>query len=324
MTTTVTSDAGSDHDRFVHPAWYYRSEQEYLQGLVPFITEGLAAGDPVAAAVPSANLAVLRDALGADAERVRLMDMTEAGRNPGRIIAGVLRAFADAHPDRHVRIIGEPIWPGRSSSEYPACVQHEALINLAFAGRDVTIVCPYDAVRLPPHVLDDAEATHPLLWDTRDRRRSDGYAPEAVIDRYNLPLDGAPAAEVAEVTEVTVTKGEELSRLRRLTADRARRHGLAAGRCEDLEFIVTELVTNSLLHARSTGVVRFWSEEDYLVCQVSDGGRLTDPLAGRRPAAPGQINGLGLLLVNEFADLVRTHVSDDGTTIRVYLHRHSQ
>ena len=43
----------------------------------------------------------------------------------------------DAHPDKHVRVIGEPIWPGRSDLEYPACVQHEALINRAFAVRDV-------------------------------------------------------------------------------------------------------------------------------------------------------------------------------------------
>lgn len=89
--------------------------------------------------------------------------MTRAGLNPGRIIPSVLRAFADAHQDVHVRIIGEPVWHGRTAVEYPACVQHEALINRAFAGRDVTILCPYDGRALSPDVIADAHATHPVV-----------------------------------------------------------------------------------------------------------------------------------------------------------------
>jgi hypothetical protein len=69
---------------FVHPALLYRDSDEYLAATVPFIRDGLAAGEPVAVAVPDPNLALLRDALGADAERILFRDMTVAGRNPGR------------------------------------------------------------------------------------------------------------------------------------------------------------------------------------------------------------------------------------------------
>ena len=117
---------------------------------MPFIRDGLAAGEPVAVAVPGPNLRLIRDALGADAAQVLLRDMTVAGRNPGRIIPTVLLAFANAHPGRRVRLIGEPIWPGRSAAEYPACAQHEALINAAFAGRPATILCPYNTELLNP------------------------------------------------------------------------------------------------------------------------------------------------------------------------------
>jgi hypothetical protein len=55
------------------------------------------------------------------------------------------------------------------------------------------------------------------------------------------------------------------------------------------------------------------------VCQVRDGGRLTDPLAGRRPPEVGRSSGLGLLLVNDLADLVRVHTGSDGTTVRALL-----
>jgi hypothetical protein len=95
-------------------------------------------------AVPGANRRLIREALGVDAEQVLMRDMTVAGRNPGRIIPTVLLAFADAYPGRRVRLIGEPIWAGRSETEYPACAQHEALINAAFVGRPITILCPYN------------------------------------------------------------------------------------------------------------------------------------------------------------------------------------
>jgi hypothetical protein len=131
---------------------------------VPFITEGLAAGYPMLVAVPGPNLTALRDALGQAATGVTLADMTKAGRNPGRILGGVLSSFADKHKGRPVRMIGEPIWPTRSAIEYPACVQHEALISNAFTGHPVTVLCPYDEAHLDPDVIADARITHPELW----------------------------------------------------------------------------------------------------------------------------------------------------------------
>ncbi|HKN96091.1 MAG TPA: sensor histidine kinase [Pseudonocardiaceae bacterium] len=296
---------------------FYRSDGEYLSVLVPFVTEGLAAGHPVAVAVPEPNLALLRGALGAAADDVTMIDMEDAGRNPGRIIADVLLRFADRHRDRHVRIIGEPIWPGRTATEYPACAQHEALINPAFAGRDVTIVCPYDVVRLDPEVVADARATHPVLWETDRRYRSDQYDPDHVVARYNRPLDGAP-----ETTAVIVATAAELPGIRRFATHHARNAGVPASRVADVELIVTELVTNSLDHTDGPCWVRIWSDHNHLTCEVRDTGHLTDPLAGRRPAPREQWSGRGLLLVNSLADLVRTHTTAAGTTIRALLNLH--
>ncbi len=311
----MTSTATNYPNQFVHPALFYRSDEEYLQTLVPFMTAGLSEGAPVAAAVPGDRLDLLRDALGTDAARAHLLDMTKAGRNPGRIIAGVLRAFADAHPGHHVRIIGEPIWAGRSEAEYPACVQHEALINNAFAGRDVTIVCPYNTAALTPQVLADAEATHPLLWEAAQERSSPQYAPESVVQRYNLPLHAT-----SDAVTTTIFCTTDLAAARTFALERARDGGLGPERLSEVELIVDELVTNSLLHAASPAELSVWRDGEHVICQVADHGRMTDPLAGRHPAPPGQLGGRGLLLVHALADLVRVHTSDDGTTIRAYLH----
>jgi anti-sigma regulatory factor (Ser/Thr protein kinase) len=64
-----------------------------------------------------------------------------------------------------------------------------------------------------------------------------------------------------------------------------------------------------------------WAEDGHVVCEVHDAGRLTDPLAGRRPVPRDQRGGRGLLLVNLVSDLVRVHTGEDGTTIRAYLAR---
>jgi anti-sigma regulatory factor (Ser/Thr protein kinase) len=300
---------------FVHPALFYRDEAEYLAGTVPFLRDGLAQGEPVAVAVPGPRLALMHAALGALAGRVTWLDMTEAGRNPGWIIPGVLRAFADRHRRGRVRIIGEPIWRGRSATEYPACAQHEALINLAFADRAATILCPYDTVELDPGVLTDALATHPVIVDHEGERASDAYDPESVVNTYNRPLAEPEAAATLHFDI------DALPHVRDFTCAQAARLGLDADRVGDLELAVNELAANSVVHGGGAGTMRIWPEDGQVVCEVRDAGVLTDPLAGRRPVELGTDGGRGLLMVNHLADLVRVHTTPEGTTIRLYMAR---
>jgi anti-sigma regulatory factor (Ser/Thr protein kinase) len=312
-------------DPFLHAAVLYRGEQEYLTALVPFVTAGLAAGEPVAVAVPGLRLRPLRDELhriepgdggtGTAADRVEWLDMTVAGRNPGRIIPGVLRAFADKHPAAgRVRIVGEPIWPGRSRVEYPACAQHEALINPAFTGRAVTILCPYDAAGLEPDALADAAATHPVMSEHGATWTSTAYDPGRIVEENNRPLDGGAARDTA----VLRFGADDLLPARSFAAGHAARLGLPADRVPELEVAVNELVANSLVHGGGAGTLRLWAEHDRLVCQVHDRGHFTDPLAGRRPVGLGSEGGRGLLLVHHLADLVRVYTTPGGSTIRMY------
>ncbi|MGK5636727.1 anti-sigma factor RsbA family regulatory protein [Streptomyces sp. URMC 126] len=302
---------------FVHPALFYRDGGEYVAALTAFVREGLADGDPVAIAVPRVRLELLRDALGADGAGIRFVDMEEAGRNPGRIIPRVLRAFADAHPDRHVRIVGEPVWAGRSAAEYPACVQHEALINHAFAGRRVTIVCPYDTSRLDPRAVADAYATHPVIIDGDRNGPSGSYAPDHIIAAYNQPLPPPPDGGVLSFR----FDDELLPDARRVVVERAMALGLPEERRDDLALAVAELTTNSVVHGGGAGTVRIWSEGGDVVWEVQDRGYVKDPLAGRRPPAPDRPGGRGLLLVHTLSDLVRTHTGPGGTTTRCLLSR---
>jgi anti-sigma regulatory factor (Ser/Thr protein kinase) len=299
-------------ESFSHPALFYRSDGEYTAATTAFVREGLAAGEPVAIAVPGPNLAMIESALGADAGKVRLLDMTVAGRNPGRIIPAVLRDFADAHPGRRVRIIGEPIWPGRSETEYPACAQHEALINVSFAGRDATILCPYDVVRLDPEVVREAARTHPVLRDVTKEWHSDDYDPDLVVGWHNRPLE-----EPEGFRSLRFDRGN-LGEARALAVRQAVALGFAGDRLDDIRLAVSELGANSLDHGGGAGLIRVWATDDRLVCEVSDTGHITDPLAGRRPVDPRSAGSRGLLIVNLLGDLVRVHTRVGATTIRVY------
>jgi anti-sigma regulatory factor (Ser/Thr protein kinase) len=296
-----------------HPALFYRDPAEYAAAAAAFVRAGLAASEPVAVATPPASLDLISAALDGDVTRITMIDMTEAGRNPGRILPAVLLAFADAHPGRRVRIIGEPIWLGRTDTEYPACVQHEALINLAFADREATILCPYDAARLDPRVLADARVTHPVVIDADGEHASAEYD-TTVTDVYGAPLpDDRPHG-----TDLIVS-AESLMTARGYTRAQARRAGLADDRVHDVEVVVSELATNSIMYGGGRGTLRIWIADGQLICELQDAGTIADPLAGRRPVPAHVARGRGLLLANHLADLVRIHTGTGGTTVRIHV-----
>jgi anti-sigma regulatory factor (Ser/Thr protein kinase) len=241
--------------------------------------------------------------------------MAVAGRNPGRIIGNVLTAFVREHTGRRVRIVGEPIWAARSAEEYPACAEHEALINVALTDLPAYVLCPYDVSRLTPDVLTDATRTHPVLAHGPDRWPSVAYTdPRAVAASFDREL--SPAPRHADVLVVDRATGPRAAR--RFVHAHAEQAGLRADRVADLRCIVQELAVNTIVHSGGAGLLSVWHTAEHVVVQVQDGGRFTDPLAGRRPPSPHEV-GHGLFLVHALADLVRIHHGAHGTVVRVHV-----
>jgi anti-sigma regulatory factor (Ser/Thr protein kinase) len=108
-----------------------------------------------------------------------------------------------------------------------------------------------------------------------------------------------------------------LAGIRDLVADRAKLCGLDATRAEDLVLAVHELAANSVRHGGGRGTFRLWRDGDALVCEVSDRGWITDPMAGRRRPNTDQPGGRGLWLVNQLCDVVELRSSPAGTVVRV-------
>jgi anti-sigma regulatory factor (Ser/Thr protein kinase) len=298
-----------------HDAFFYASDDEYVAGVLGFVREGLDLDEPVLVAVPDWNLDVLRNALTpAETPRVRLRDMTVAGRNPGRIIGTVLTAFVHEHPGTRVRVVGEPIWAGRTDEEYPACAEHEALINVALDDAPAYIQCPYDTSRLPSSVLTDATRTHPMLAAGVERWTSPTYTdPAMVAASFDVGL--SPVPPDAEFVVIGPETGARAARV--VVHDAGRMHGLDGDRLADVRLVAQELAVNTMTHSGGRGLLEVWTADDHLVVQVQDGGRITDPLAGRRPPEPPSV-GHGLFVVHQLADLVRFHRESHSTTVRAY------
>jgi anti-sigma regulatory factor (Ser/Thr protein kinase) len=303
------------YEQSAHEAFLYRTQQEYRDGLLPVIADAVQARHAVLVAVPAPNLAVLAEELNGLADHVVMTDMSQAGRNPTRILGEVLSTFAEKKRAQAVRMISELMWPSRSGIEYPACVQHEALLNRAFIGGNVTVVCPYDVSQLAPEVIADARSTHPVLrQDGVVENYNAAYAPEAMLARYNRPLSSDPSA-----VKYTARKLGDLAGARSFAGAYAQWFGLSPDQTADLQLIASELTTASLTQVDGTCRLALWRHHDHVVCEARDGGCLDDPLAGRRPYSSDSDRGRGLFVVNAVADLVRMHSTADETTIQAYL-----
>src|SRR5262245_4916983 len=230
-----------------HDALFYTDAASYRSGCLDFVRAGLEHDEPVLVAVPQPGLGLIRSALTeAEADRVRTADMAQKGRNPGRIIGTVLTAFVREHAGERVRIIGEPIWAGRSAAEYPACAEHEALINVALADAPAYVLCPYDVRRLGREWLTDATRTHPTLAADGERWKSPAYAdPVALAAGFaRVPEPAPPDADVLVIGPSTGP-----STARRFVHDYALAAGMSQERLRDLRTAVQELVVNTVVHA---------------------------------------------------------------------------
>ena len=306
---------GTGADRtFRHEALLYSGVPDLIPRLAVFLREGIRAGEPALIALSPVKIELLRSELGgADGGRFRYIDMSVLGRNPARIIPA-WRAFVDEHPGR-VRGVGEPTWSGRSADELVECARHEALLNLALAGADLWLACPYDRWSLPPAVLQEAASTHPLVWDEDRHLEAVGYLGlEGVAKPFDrtLPEPAGPVSELAFGLE-------DVAVVRAFVQSAAVAAGLGPQRTRDLVLAASEVATNSLLHGGGRGVVRTWRHGESVACEVRDEGRFDRPLAGRERPTSAQTSGFGLWVANQLCDLVQIRSTDAGSVVRLLM-----
>lgn len=302
---------------FAHEALVYVSLEQFVATTVPFVLEGLEAGEPVLIATKQPNLRALREALGPRSRQVTLAD-TDTW-HPATMKR--LRAFHELTTEHaaagggRTRLGGEPIW----SVDRPGLVRewqrYESALNAALAATPATLLCFYDAAILDIAITEAAERTHPA------KRLPTGVV---ASDRFVEPREflAATRPELAPVTadrSVAVAGMAQLSPLRRWAGGEAVRCGVPTLRVWDLQAALHEVAANALRHAGGSAIVRSWVSAGTFTLEVADDGPgIADDLTGYLPPPPDVHSGRGLWLARQLCDLLEIATSAGGTTVRLH------
>jgi anti-sigma regulatory factor (Ser/Thr protein kinase) len=303
---------------FVHRALIYESGDEFLAGALPFIEEGVRGGEPVLIAVKLANVEALRQALGTDAPGVRLLSVGQWYENSART-RDKFATWVSEHAVRgRARLVYEPPWAVGWDSHVRDWARHESVLNVAFAGLPLSLICPYDARELPAQILQHAECTHPELVRgdriAQSARYEDPWSFCGRLDSEPFARSGSPAAELT-------FELAELPTVRRLVKWEGLLAGMPEMRVDELVLGVNEIATNALVHGRSPATLRIWNEGGELVFEVADSGTgIDDALAGQLGPGASGLGGRGLWLTRMMSDAVEIHSHADGAGTIVAIH----
>jgi hypothetical protein len=305
---------GRAQQSYRHEAFLWHDQEDFVAGMVPFLEEGLEAGEPMMVAVVPEHTAWLQDALGRRAAQIEFVDMQQLGRNPARIIPA-WQSFLDTHSGdgRPVRGIGEPIWPGRRPEELLECQLHEALLNVAVDPElPFWLICPYDAESLGGEVVEEAFRSHPVIIEADTYQGSARYAGRAHVDwMFSSELSAMPGqTRRAHFTQQDVHRLRTYLNLEFYVA------GLPENQAADLAEVVHRLASSSLRRGSSGGTVQIWDQPDAVVCEVADDTVVDDPLLGRR--VPFGEDHDALWVANQLCDLVQLRSTTTGTAVRVH------
>jgi transcriptional regulator with XRE-family HTH domain len=167
-----------------HRALLYATDAELLEVAVPYLTGAVERSEATMAATSAANIAALRDGLGAVAQHIEFVENTRWYTTPASALLGY-SAYVQASVDAGapwVCILGEPVWLGRSAAESRAWARYESLLNVVFATAPATILCPYDVHAVDDGTVANANATHPHTHPPKPAAGSAGAGAGAYVE----------------------------------------------------------------------------------------------------------------------------------------------
>jgi MEDS: MEthanogen/methylotroph, DcmR Sensory domain len=313
----INSSPARAEQSYRHEAFLWHDRTDFTDGLVPFIVEGLSAGEPVMVATVPEHTEWLREELGQDADRVSFVDMAELGRNPAKILPAWQKFLdTEAVDGRPARGVGEPIWAGRGTDELIECQLHEALLNVAVDPMTpFWLVCPYDAERLDPVVIDEAYRSHPVVIEADAYKGSTQYAGRAHLEQ----MLGSELPPLAGEPTTIPFNAKNIDRLPRFLKLEGHVAGLALHQASGLASATHGLATGSLQRGATGGIIRMWRQPREVIYEVIDDTYVDDPLAGRR--APVVDSADALWTANQLCDLVQLRSTPAGTIVRLHAYR---
>jgi anti-sigma regulatory factor (Ser/Thr protein kinase) len=301
--------------RFGHRAATYADADRLLAITVPLLRAGLDEGRPTVLIASAAAERAVRAELD---ERPALVSFPQpddevrgSGQSAVARLAERLRELTDRHGPA-VAVVQHV--PGASGVASWAWGEAEAAANLALADLPVTMTCLF------PTALGDAARTavrwnHPQLLDADGRPRHNPAARPPGEVLATVPV--APPLPLGRPDHELSFTPWQLTEVRGAVVEAAEAMDMDPDRAQDFVLAVNEVAGNAVEHGRGTGVLRMWSTERALICEVHDTGRLPAPLLGLRAPHPASPRGRGVWIARQLCDLLHVWSDLRGTHVRL-------
>lgn len=296
-----------------HEAGFYGSDDELLDLVVPFVLEGVDAGEPSVLSFDEHGTTLLQEHLPAS-ELVTFLAGDDHYTTPARAIANYRKLFAKSLSSGagQVRTSGQVPLQG-TAGQFRGWDRYESAVNTVYDDFPLLSLCVYDTTTMSSDVQDVVERAHPNLLT----------APgvHSVSPRYQDPTSFVLAPVIADPLEFSAPLLDipdiTAAQSREVVCEIAALH-LDDVTVHDLVLAASETVTNALVHGKPPAGLRVWAQDGRVVLHVRDAGRgPLGCLAGLMPVDSELGAGLGLWLIHQLGidvDLIR---GDDGFTVRL-------
>ncbi|NMH98157.1 ATP-binding protein [Pseudonocardia acidicola] len=302
-----------------HAACFFESAEHLLRQALPLVTAALERGEPVALSVRPATERALYAALGGTAGLIGLAEPDAVAYGSGQTMAArrarELRELTGGAVA--VTVVAEHNssldgFDGRYWTEL------DAAVNVALGELPVNLTCFYPELPLHLEILEGARANHPLLLEDGELRHNHEHrGPRDVLAAAPA---GAPMV-LGPPDLVLAYTAWQLHEVRTAVERLAAAASFGASRAEDVVLAINEVATNAVEHGTSEAQVWLWSSAEGLVCEVHDGGTLTEPLPGLRAPHPSEPRGRGVWIARQLCDLLHVWRDGEGTHVRMHAAR---
>jgi anti-sigma regulatory factor (Ser/Thr protein kinase) len=300
-----------------HAAALVASDDDVLAVAVPFLEDGLRAGDLVALNCRPEHAELIGAAMG---ERLQGVGndprLSLLGNRAPDALAACERYLADSVGSRNGRLrILSSIDFGDDPADWREGQRFESVAN-RFLGPAVSVVCVYDQRVLPAAVFAGAAATHPVLVSGTTRAASAQFQEPDVL----VPALPRPRASVEDAPPLLVVDAAPTLRsLRHALGEVLERVVDDADQREDLHLGASEIAANAFRHGVPPVSARVWADDRTVVVSISDRGSFDDPFSGFVPAHGTDLGrgGMGLWLARKLFDHVDLLHGHDGLTVRL-------
>ncbi|MET1058105.1 MAG: sensor histidine kinase [Nocardioides sp.] len=297
-----------------HSALFYDTDDQFAETVGTYLGDGVARGERVLAVVPLGKLDRLRDELGPDAKSIDFVDARDGYRPQWNVFRAVLDSLASA-PGQRLRVVAEQDLAARTPAEVIDYQRLEAAVNVVFRDHPLTLLCPYDATRLPRELFDISRRTHDSVIDATGQRPNEHFADPSALILGLATVTSPPAGALS----LRCDEALDLSSARRFVRDHATRAHLDRDAVDDLVLAVSEILTNALTHGQPPRRLYLYDGGATWVCHVHDSGAGPGDLyAGFAPPALPSDHGYGLWLARQLCDAVDMGADVTGTHVRLH------